>query len=53
MKLGTVVYENKIFNLDYMTKEEVEALLKKIEEDKSKNIAKGKNIVSKYNNNLG
>lgn len=47
MKLGTVVYENKIYNLDYMTSEEVEALLKKVEDDKSKNIAEGKKITNK------
>ena len=40
MKLGTVVYENKIYNLDYMTSEEVETLLKKVENDKAKHIAK-------------
>ena len=34
MKLGTVVYENKIYNLDYMTIEEVEKLLKEIERKK-------------------
>ena len=27
MKLGTVVYENKIYNLDYMRKEETKPLL--------------------------
>jgi len=33
MKLGTVVYGNKIYNLDYMTTDELENLLKMIEED--------------------
>ena len=47
MKLGTIVYENKIYNLDYMSSEEIEVLLKKIEEDKSKNIAEGKKMVDK------
>ena len=47
MKLGTVVYENKIYNLDYMTTEEVEELLKKVEADKAKNIAEGKKMTSK------
>lgn len=47
MKLGTVVYENKIYNLDYMTSEEVEKLLKKIENDKAKNIAEGKKMTNK------
>ena len=30
MKLGTVVYNSKIYNLDYMTIEEMTQLLKKI-----------------------
>lgn len=41
MKLGTVVYENKIYNLDYMTTEEMENLLKVIENDKNKKILDG------------
>jgi hypothetical protein len=47
MKLGTVVYEGKIYNLDYMTSEEVEVLLKKVELEKSKDFAQGKKIVNK------
>lgn len=47
MKLGTVVYQNKIYNLDYMSSEEVETLLKKVEADKAKNIAEGKKIANK------
>jgi hypothetical protein len=47
MKLGTVVYEGKIYNLDYMTSEEVESLLKKVEIEKSKNFTQGKKIVNK------
>ncbi len=47
MKLGTVVYDNKIYNLDYMSSSEVEELLKKVKEEKSKNIAQGKKIVKK------
>lgn len=31
MKLGTVVYKNKIYNLDYMTSEELKNLLNEIE----------------------
>lgn len=34
MKLGTIVYESKIYNLDYMTMNELENLLKEIEEHK-------------------
>lgn len=47
MKLGTVVYNSKIYNLDYMTIEEMTQLLKQIEEDKKANFSKAKNIVNK------
>lgn len=36
MSLGTISYNNEIYNLDYMTEEELENLLKIIENDKSK-----------------
>ncbi len=36
MSLGTVSYNNEIYNLDYMTEEELENLLKIIENDKAK-----------------
>lgn len=36
MSLGTVAYNNKIYNLDYMTVEEVQNLLEIIEKDKLK-----------------
>lgn len=36
MSLGTVSYNNEIYNLDYMTEEELENLLKIIESDKAK-----------------
>lgn len=45
MKLGTVVYQNKIYNLDYMTTEEMEKLLKKIETDKAQSFKFAKEIV--------
>mgnify|MGYP003317128212 CR=1 FL=1 len=45
MKLGTVVYQNKIYNLDYMTTEEMERLLKKIEDDKSQKFKSAKEVV--------
>ncbi len=47
MKLGTVVYDGKIYNLDYMTSEEVENLLKKVEEEKRKDVEQGKKIAKK------
>jgi len=37
MSLGTVSYNNEIYNLDYMTEEELENLLKIIENDKARN----------------
>ena len=45
MKLGTVVYDNKIYNLDYMTAEEMKQLLKKIEDDKRATITEAKSIL--------
>lgn len=45
MKLGTVVYDNKIYNLDYMTTEEMKQLLKKIEDDKRASFTEAKRII--------
>lgn len=45
MKLGTVVYDNKIYNLDYMTTEEMKQLLSKIESDKKASIAEAKKYI--------
>ena len=47
MKLGTVVYDNKIYNLDYMTTEEMKQLLQKIEVSKNTNIEQGKKIIKR------
>ena len=47
MHLGTVVYENKIYNLDYMSIEEMKELMKRIEEDKKNSLANAKKIVEK------
>jgi hypothetical protein len=47
MKLGTVVYENKIYNLDYMTIDEMKILLQKIESDKKTSFVETKNILKK------
>ncbi len=49
MKLGTVVYSSKIYNLDYMTLEEMKILLKKIEEEKKEDFRKAKSIIKKSN----
>lgn len=45
MKLGTVVYNNKIYNLDYMTTEEMKELLKIITNEKKEKIIEAKKIV--------
>ena len=45
MKLGTVVYENKIYNLDYMTTEEMKQLLVKIESDKKTSFSESKEVL--------
>jgi hypothetical protein len=47
MKLGTVVYEGKIYNLDYMNTKEVEELLKKIDEKKTQEFSQGKKITKR------
>ena len=45
MKLGTVVYENKIYNLDYMTIDDMKELLQKIELEKSTSFKEAKNLI--------
>lgn len=45
MELGTIVYNNKIYNLDYMTSEEIKKVLDGVEEEKRKHISQGKNEV--------
>ena len=47
MKLGTVVYEGKIYNLDYMDTNEVKELLKKVEQKKETEISQGKSITKR------
>ena len=47
MKLGTVVYNDKIYNLDYMTKDEMLQLLKNISKEKKKSFTEAKKIVKK------
>ena len=47
MKLGTVVYEGKIYNLDYMNTNEVQELLNKIEKQKDTEISQGKKITKR------
>ncbi|MBR2290197.1 MAG: hypothetical protein IJ867_06395 [Clostridia bacterium] len=50
MKLGTIVYEGKIYNLDYMNTNEVEELLKKVEQKKASEFSQGKNITKRLRN---
>ena len=47
MKLGTVVYENKIYNLDYMSIEEMKELLEKIESTQKASFKEAKNVLRK------
>lgn len=47
MKLGTVVYEGKIYNLDYMNTNEVKELFDKIEKQKDTEISQGKKIIKR------
>lgn len=44
MKLGTIVYDNQIYNLDYMTSDELKEIINKIELNKLKNIDEAKSI---------
>lgn len=47
MKLGTVAYEDKIYNLDYMSSEEIKNLLQKIGNSKDRNFEQGKRIIKR------
>lgn len=47
MKLGTFVYEDKIYNLDYMNSDEMELLLNKIIESRKQNFIQGKKMITK------
>lgn len=38
MKLGTIVYDSKIYNLDYMTSDEVKEMINRVESSKMKNM---------------
>ena len=47
MELGTIVYDNKIYNLDYMKTEELKNLLNTIEEEKEKCFREAKKAIKK------
>lgn len=48
MKLGTIAYKNKIYNLDYMNIDELKNLLKQIESEKKESF---KNVKEMLKNN--
>lgn len=45
MKLGTVVFEEKIYNLDYMDSKEIEELLKITVNKRKEYIQQGKKLL--------
>ena len=47
MELGTIVFENKIYNLDHMELDEIKALLKRLDESKKKELDETKDMVKK------
>lgn len=49
MKLGTVVFENAIYNLDYMNIDEMKVLLNNIEQSKKKNLKQIKEVLKNEN----
>lgn len=49
MKLGTVVYNNKIYNLDYMSAEEMKNLKQQIEQEQKSSFKEAKDILKKTN----
>ena len=51
MELGTIVYNNEIYNLDYMTSEEIKKVLDAVEEEKRKHISQGKNAEHSHKDN--
>ena len=47
MKLGTLVYDNKIYNLDYMSIEEMKELLERIESAQKTAFKEAKDVLRK------
>ncbi len=45
MKLGTIAYKNKIYNLDYMKIDELKNLLKLIEVEKKESFKSAKEML--------
>ena len=46
MKLGTITYEEKIYNLDYMNSEEIEVLLKNVTNKRKECMQEGKKLLN-------
>ncbi len=44
MKLGTIVYDNEIYNLDFMTSDEIKEIINLVEATKLKDMNTAKNI---------
>ena len=51
MKLGTVVFQDKIYNLDYMSAKQIKALNKKIADEQKENYLEGARIISRPQEN--
>ena len=47
MKLGTVVFKNKVYNLDYMSSRQIKNLEKKIIEEQKTTYNEGSKIISR------
>ena len=45
MKLGTVIFSDKAYNLDVMSLDEMKNLLREIEEEKKQSINNAKNMI--------
>lgn len=46
MKLGTIAYKEKIYNLDYMNSGEIEALLKEVTNKRKEYMQEGKKLLN-------
>lgn len=44
MKLGTIVYDNEIYNLDFMTSDEIKEIINLVEATKLKDMNTAKSI---------
>ena len=46
MKLGTITYEDKIYNLEYMSSEEITSLLKQVTNKRKEYMQEGKKLLN-------